>query len=354
MKIVYVQSYPVYHDGHSLNAWLELENRDKWMPALTSELGHNTELWCAGKKESTHTYNWDHRTSFTIRIFKSDPRIGNSKRDQCSDMLNYAKSSDTDLFLLKGVDGAVGLQLLKKHILPENIPFIFIVGGKFQSSYNNKAYSILCETEYQLEQLKAEQPWHKTLFGNKSNSSSYILPKSVDTSLFSPDPDQNKKWDVIAMGRLISYYKDYSALESLSQTCSVAMIGDGPEADSLRKKMPRITWIGYVPNHTIPDYLVQARCFFHTSLNDFFPRVIPEAAACGLPVVAFQDAIKPDVLPSHIGLRISKGDVNNQIKGLLQDEDRLRSMGLSARNHAVERWNKQSSLSILKKLLQHK
>lgn len=354
MKIVYVQSYPIYHDGHSSEAWLALENRDKWMPALTSFLGHKTELWCAGREPFTHTYHWDYQTSFTIRVFKSDPKFGNSKRDQCNSMINYAKSTEADLFLLKGVDGAVGLQLLKKYIIPKSIPFIFIVGGEYLSPYNNKALAILCETEYQLKQLKAEQPWHKTLFGNKSNSSTYLLPKSVDTNLFSPDPTQSKKWDVIAMGRLISYYKDYSALESLSHTCRVAMIGDGPEAESLKKKMPQITWIGYVPNHNIPDYLVQAKCFFHTSLNDFFPRVIPEAAACGLPVVAFQDAIKPDVLPSDIGLRISKDTINQQILSLLKDEDRLRMLGENARHHALNRWNKQSTLPILEQLLYNK
>jgi len=350
MKIVYVQSYPIYHDGHSLEEWVKLENRDKWMPALTSVLGHNTELWCAGKKSSTHTYCWDDRTTITIRVFKSDPKFGNSKRDHCKEMVNYARLSDTDLFFLKGVDGAVGLQLLKKHILPKNIPFVFIVGGEFQSPYNNKAYSILCETEYQLELLKADQPWYKTLFGNKSNSNSYILPKSVDTSLFSPDPDKIKKWDVISMGRLIPYYKDYSALESLSHTCSVAMIGDGPEANSLKKKMPQITWLGYVPNHKIPTYLVKARCFFHTSLNDFFPRVIPEAAACGLPVIAFQDAIKEDVLPNKIGLRVNKETVNQQILRLLTDEDKLRKMSEKARIQSIKRWNKQSTLPILERL----
>lgn len=330
---------------------MELDNRDKWMPALTSALGHNTELWCAGKESLTSTYCWDHQTSFTIRVFKSDPKFGNSKRDQCSEMITHAKLTETDLFLLKGVDGGVGLQLLKKYILPHNIPFIFIVGGEFRSPYNSKALSILCETEYQLKHLNAEQPWHKTLFGNRSNFNSHILPKSVDTNLFSPKPDLVKKWDVISMGRLISYYKDYSALESLSHTCSVAMIGCGPEANILRKKMPHITWIGYIPNHEIPEYLVQAKCFFYTSLNDFFPRVIPEAAACGLPVIAFQKAIKPDVLPHHIGLRISNGEVNNQIASLLQNEKRLRNIGINARNYAVERWNKQSTLSILKELL---
>lgn len=351
MRVVYIQSYPIYHDGHTLEGWLELENRDKWMPALTASLGHDTELWCAGSKSFTHIYRWNEQTSFTIRGFKSDPKFGNSKRDQSHRMLNYAKSSDVDLFLIKGVDGALGIQLLKKHILPQKIPFIFIVGGEYQSRYTHKALSVLCETEFQLKQLKAEQPWYKNFIGSASNTNTFLLPKSVDTGLFRPKPDQNKKWDVISMGRLISYYKDYSALESLSHTCRVAMIGDGPEADSLRKKMPQITWIGYVPNHNIPEYLAQARSFFHTSLNDYFPRVIPEAAACGLPVIAFQEAIKSDVLPPHIGLRISKRDMNKQINNLLQDSDRLRTMGINARSYAIERWNKCSTLPILKELL---
>jgi glycosyltransferase involved in cell wall biosynthesis len=128
------------------------------------------------------------------------------------------------------------------------------------------------------------------------------------------------------------------------------MIGDGSEANSLKKKMPQITWIGYVPNHKIPDYLVKAKCFFHTSLNDFLQRVIPEAAACGLPVIAFQDAIKEDVLPAKIGLRIKKETVNQQILSLLKDEESLRMMGDKARIHAVKRWNKKSTLPILERL----
>lgn len=56
MKVIFLQTYPVYHDGLSTEQWLKLENRDKWMPALASTLGFESELWAVDLVTSIHNY----------------------------------------------------------------------------------------------------------------------------------------------------------------------------------------------------------------------------------------------------------------------------------------------------------
>jgi len=342
MRIVYIQTYPIYHDGLDTTGWLRLENRDKWMAGITASLGIQTEIWCAGMSDMEYAYKWSDSKNVPVRVFKSNQDSGKTKRHFSDSMLKHARETDVDWFILKGVDGGVGLHLLKRHIIPRNIPFMFVIGGKFKSSYNKHARAILCETDEQKTSLESPSFWEKRLKGDV-----HILPKSVDTDLFRPDLHQSKKWDVLIIGRLIPYYKDYSALAQLSRSLKVAVIGSGPQEAALKKAYPDVDWLGHIPHRDLPAYMASSRCLFHTSQRDFFPRVIPEAAACGLPVVAFKSAIKPDVLPDSFGLRLEKKNVSQQITEWLADVDQHDQRSHQARLAAVTRWHKESTRPIL-------
>lgn len=140
------------------------------------------------------------------------------------------------------------------------------------SRFNSEAKYLLCETKKQ--RITLNKPgWFQGRFKkNRYNSNVMILPKSVDTTLFQPDPDAPKQWDVITAGRLMDYYKDYSALKGLSKQCKVAVIGGGSAEESLKREMPDIDWVGQVPNHRVPYYLNRSRLscprIWHTSLSD--------------------------------------------------------------------------------------
>lgn len=348
MKIVYVQTYPLYHDIVDTSQWLTVENRDKWMPALTAAAGHETELWGGGKENGTFQYKSEGLPEITIRTFKTDKQNRKSRNHISRELCKAAAESRSDLFVLKGMDGGIGIQLARKVLIPQNISFSVVIGGTIYHPIARKAQCVLYETQRQKQTLLNKRHVFRRIF---SDDQLLKLPKSVDTELFRPMPDVEKEYDVIVMGRLISYYKNYDALQELSRACSVAVIGGGPELSNLKQNFSEITWLGHVSHQEVPQYLARGKIFFHTGLRDYFPRVIPEAAACGLPVVAFAKSIDSDVLPDMIGLRLSDHHFINEIKQLLDDSDRLHTTGQQAREHALQFWHKASSKTAIQNML---
>lgn len=73
---------------------------------------------------------------------------------------------------------------------------------------------------------------------------------------------------------------------------TLVIIGDGPEKkllESLIEKSPvkdHIKLLGPKPNNEVQDYYKAADIFVNPSYTEGFPRVVIEAMACGLPVVA--------------------------------------------------------------------
>jgi len=349
MKIIYLQSYPIYHDLISADGWIALENRDKWMAAITAELGHEVEIWGVSDHDHIVMYPWKEGVSVTIRLFRADHMPAKSKHHWSSGMLAYARQHPADYYVIKGVDGGAGVHLIDTHIKLDGRPFAFVIGGKCTSPYMHMAHTIFYESEVQISEIEAPY-W--TLSGRKHSKAHLIkLPKSVDTECFKPMPEVEKANDLISAGRLISYYKNYDDMFSLSQELRVGFIGGGPLLDENRSKWPGVNWYGSVPNTEVASYLNTSRAFFYPSKRDYFPRAIVEAAACGLPVLCFDDHVGADVVPDHVGLRLAKSNFREAILSLIKDPQRLQQMGTNARAHALENFGRESSRGAVETLL---
>lgn len=342
MKIAFVQTYPVYHDLMSVDQWLKLDNRDKWMPGiLAGDSQHLVEMWGTAQMRRSAHYEHQDFSSFPIELFPVSKQYRNSKFDYSDAMVSHARSFQPDLVFLKGVDGGTGIHLLNRYLLKEDIPFIFVVGGKFYNRYVPKASGVLYETEFQKNRLMNPgwKFWRKPI----PESKLIQLPKSINTHRFAPVQGVEKEFDIVSVGRLISNYKNYDPLGELSKRYKVAIIGDGPMKTELAAKYPKLHLPGFIPNHEIPEFLNKGRLFFHAGLNDFFPRVIPEAMACGIPCIGFAEAIAEEVIPDRCGLRISTSDYQRDIDELLSDRDKLHTFSVNARQYAVDQFGLYSS-----------
>lgn len=351
MKIAFVQTYPIYHDhDRSTQNWLNLENRDKWMPTILQNEGFEVELWGVADQTSGHSYYHPQLGTVPIKLFESSRKHKKTKHDSSDELIDYAQTFDADLFVLKGVDGGAGIKLLDDYILQEKKPFIFVIGGKFYNKYVPKASGIFYETSFQKEKLMYSG-WkltHRSIDEDKL----VHLPKSINTDLFKPRPDVEKVYDVISAGRLIPHYKNYDALGKLSEHLNVALIGDGPIKDELASKYPKLDLIGHVSHGAMPEYLNRAKLFFHTGQRDYFPRVIPEAMAAGLPAIGFEEIISQEVIPENCGLRVPENNFITPIKNLLDDTDRLAYYAENAREYIVDQFGIYSSLNPMKEMLQ--
>ncbi len=333
MRIVFVQTYPVYHDGWTTEEWLRLENRDRWMPGLAALMGHEVELWAVAENAYTGRSALPGFGGYMIRLFRPDRRDGRTKRHTSRDLCAYAAGAPADVYVLKGTDGGVGLQLIADVLRPRKAPFAFVIGGKYYAPPTADACAVFYETERQRRALESPglRLWRRAV----APEALFRLPKSIDTDVFRPREGAEVRWDLITVSRLIPRHKPLGALGALSEHARVAVLGSGPMEAALRARYPRIAWLGRAPNREVPAALGQARAFMHAGLSDYYPRVLVEAAACGLPCIAFREAIDEDVLPPEVGLRVSRRGYLAETLALLADEARLAQMGRAARARAV-------------------
>ena len=349
MRIAFVQTYPIYHDHVDTETWLQRRNRVRWMPGILSQMGHDVELWGADYSSSVHRSNIEGVGSYPIRFFESVKASRITKKHYSDRLVRHARDFDADVHVLKGTDGGVGKRLLQEFVIPQDQTFVFIIAGEYYTGYVPKAELVFYETEEQRGLLR-NPGWY---FWRTPIPDARLLhmPKSIDTDQFRPIPEVDKEWDIISVGRLIPRYKNYDALGQLSEKFDVAVVGGGPAKEDLESSHPEIDWLGPVPHPKVPEMMNRGRVFMHASYRDYSPRVIAEAAACGTPILAFAQAIAPDVLPPGCGLRLNQQHYVAEIEMLLDDESLVKAMGSRAREYAVNYLGKNSTREPLERMI---
>jgi glycosyltransferase involved in cell wall biosynthesis len=310
---------------------------------LMAQMGHQVELWAVGDIADEIS-----EKDYKIRIFKPNMKRKKSKYHFSEALVAHARQLAADLHILKGVDGGPGTFLLQNYLEPYKRWFGFIIGGEYYSTYVPRAEIVFYETQKQKQILQSPgwRFWRKRIPGKNL----VRMPKFIDTRVFSPIDQEPKKWDILVVGRLIPGYKNYDVLGLLSGQFRVAMAGDGPEAARLRALYPNVDWLGYIPNLQLPQYYNRSHLFMHTGFRDFYPRVFAEAMACGLPCIAFDRTISPEVLPSGCGLLVPHRNFIPPILELLKDKKRLQKMGQQARLHALKHMGKDACQKALEEM----
>jgi glycosyltransferase involved in cell wall biosynthesis len=349
MRIAFVHAFPIYHDGVSTEEWLTRLLREQWMAEYLAELGHEVEYWAVGERREDRAMPMPENPRYQFRIFPPDRRAGRTRTHVSSELTARAREFEAHLHLVKGVDGGVGRHLLRTYLFPEKRPIVFILGGGHYSPDVSQSSFVLCQTERQRIRLKSPglRVWRKAVPVNRL----LLLPKSLDTDLFRPVPGTVKEWDVFVACRLLRRLKNLDVLGPLSRRFRVAVAGTGTDGPRLRKRHRRVCWLGYVPYREMPQYLNRARLFMHTGVREESPKTITEAMACGLPVVAFAPSISREILPSECGLLVRGREYLRPIAALLQDADRMRSMGHHARDWAQRHFHKESYRQPLAEIL---
>jgi glycosyltransferase involved in cell wall biosynthesis len=72
------------------------------------------------------------------------------------------------------------------------------------------------------------------------------------------------------------------------------------------------------------------------------PIAVLEAMAAGLPIVATTVGAVPEIIDGGVGILLDAGDIEALIaalRGLIEDDERRRDLGLAARRRAVERYD---------------
>src|SRR3989344_1652231 len=199
--------------------------------------------------------------------------------------------------------------------------FLFKLFIRFDAS-GAKAVRVMNQNQVPEFLIKAGVPKEKII---------YIPAIYIDTDIFKPT-DVQKEYDLIFVGRLEKNKGIELLLEAENKLkvnppagggkLKVLIVGDGSLLASLKLENNIIFW-GYAKDsQEIAELLNKSKILVMPSYNEGGPRVVVEALACGVPVLATPVGIVPDLLKNGLGGEIidwEADDIVEKIKGLLND-----------------------------------
>jgi len=180
----------------------------------------------------------------------------------------------------------------------------------------------------------------KLLFLGLPSSKLSIIPNGFDDDLFKPIPQRLARAELglpydkkilLSVGTLHEV-KGYDYLIDAIYVISkvrddivTVIVGSGPLELKLRKKIEklgltqRVLLVGWVSHNKIPLWMNASDLFVLPSLDEGFPTVIPEAMACGKPVIGTRVGGIPDAISDNVvGIIINSRDREALAQGILE------------------------------------
>ena len=198
--------------------------------------------------------------------------------------------------------------------------------------------------------------------GLLADSRVWVIPNALDTAGFRPYPrsvarefhglppdativlfglandleDPRKGWDLLKAALLHA--------RSLHPDVELAVMGPQRPPVEWSQELPKAHWLGRLSDDmSLAMAYSAADMTIVPSRQDNLPQVGTEAQACGCPVIAFQVSGLSDVvaheMTGYLAPDLSPRSLSNAITNALNDRDRLRNMGLAARERAVSLWS---------------
>ncbi|HPQ37304.1 MAG TPA: glycosyltransferase family 1 protein [Synergistaceae bacterium] len=153
--------------------------------------------------------------------------------------------------------------------------------------------------------------------------------RGVDTELFSPSKRERlfpESPVFLYVGR-VAVEKNLPAFLSLNLPGVKVVVGSGPDLERLRKKFPKVRFLGTLEGEKLARIYASADVFVFPSKTDTFGMVILEALASGLPVAAYPVTGPKDILLSGETGILSENLAEAALEALFLDRKICRSFG---------------------------
>lgn len=133
------------------------------------------------------------------------------------------------------------------------------------------------------------------------------------------------------------------------------LVGDGPYRRQFEKLSgPSVVYAGLVPPQQIPRYMALMDVLVHLSLREGLPRTLPQALACGKPVVAFDvDGAREVCRDGETGFLVPAEDTERLIEAvvrLLRDPELRHRMGAVGRKLVAAEFDEEQMVEQLEEL----
>lgn len=299
---------------------LERINRELALVGWTRSLGGGCQLCTLSFEEELSE---EDEVATTLR-FPVEHGAGKDRFSYVSSRLvRYVEEKRPDIVVFKGV----GYRLARYLVTRARTPFrvAFIAAGRIRDPLLPYADYVLAETSAQVQFLGRYVP--------KDRIS--ILPK-----LNLPAPllmNHDKSYDVVNVGTF-NPNKNQAALLPLADRYRLALVGDGECWAAVRNRSAScscpVFMPGNLPRERVGEVIAQSRLMVHAAKSEGLPRVVMEAFAAGVPVVASRRAMPAAFEHGVHGLLVEPEELLDAARSLLEDSERLAAMGRAARAYA--------------------
>ena len=262
-------------------------------------------------------------------------------------MINYIKECDSDLIISTRVEIT---ELLNKYYKGKGI----LISQEHAHHNNNQKY--IDRVLKSLTNIDYFMPVSRKLtkfYEKKVEGKTKVLysPLCVD---YIPERESKKEnKNIVSIGRLshekgfLDLIDVFSLINKKDNECVLHIIGDGEEKTKIEEKInelnlkDNVILYGYKDKEFIREKLNDMSLYLMTSYEESFGLVLLEAAAFGIPAIAFSSAegateiIKDDVSGYIINNR-NKEEMKEKALELLNDKQKLALFGHEARLNAED------------------
>ena len=174
-----------------------------------------------------------------------------------------------------------------------------------------------------------------------------LIPNGVDVQTFKPIKIQKVPKSLIFVGRLTKQKNLSSLIEAISGLdITLYIVGEGPLKEELknlsREHGNKVVFLNQVPNFRLPEILNKYKVFVLPSLWEGHPKVLLEAMACGLPVIASKVSGNMEVvddMKDGILCGTSPSELREKIIKLIKDEVLQKKLGSEARKKIMRKYS---------------
>jgi len=173
--------------------------------------------------------------------------------------------------------------------------------------------------------------------------SSGVVPTGVDTKFFSPvlERPRNARVQVLFAGSIREYKEPQTVVHAatLFPEADFVIAGEGIMSNELQQRVQRerlanVRFTGALSRNALREEYRQADIFFYPSHWEGSPKVIMEAAACGLPAIVRNDYQPESVINGQTGYVVaSDEELFARLAELLERPDLRRAFGEAGREH---------------------
>ncbi|GCL63483.1 glycosyltransferase family 4 protein [Pseudaquabacterium pictum] len=313
--------------------------RERRMVQLSRAAGHTAELYLLSRQSALRRLD-DPVGSWLV---PTDTPQGTDRFAHVStSLLDAVQRARPDVVVIKGL----GYRLTHWLVLHSDHRFrlVLMAAGQVRDVLRDQADYILAETSAQI----ANSFRTAARLGRAG-----VLPKLVEP-LVAPAA-LPRRFDVVNVGRFTAN-KNQAALLPLADAFRLALVGDGDGWRAVRDLAQQQAQPVHLPGHLDPAatqaLIADARLMVHVAHHEGVARVVMEAFALGVPVVASSVAMPGAFEHGVQGLLVPPAQILPSARALLADEPRRAAMGRAALQYAQTHCSEAALGAALQTMLQ--